>query len=417
MLLCLTVLTVDVEPASGQIAVRVRMSSSEVINGRLESLSTLSVRISNAGQSRSIDATRILSITATAFDDIPPPRVSGTPWVFLASGDRLRLKPSSIDEEEVTARWSEFSALESIAIPLESCVGIATQLPSESFAQGRAISRLMEHRGPFDLLTLRNTDSVNGEFLAMQDGFYAIETPLGEIRTEASKTQSIAFNPELVSVPEQPLAFVMVTLRDGSVMRLVNATSDGDVLTGELTVGPRIQIPVLALRSIRFFDSNRIDLSQIPADRTDVTPFLSMRRMPLLNRNVLGGMISQREQLSPTGIGMISGTELVWDLTKFNNKNVGLIRSFQAEAGIDDAAGGGGHVIAEIFVDDLSVWRSKPLTGHSVAVRTPMIDLRNATRLKLRVETAEQGHVLDFVNWFNMILTRQEPPPPELPRL
>jgi hypothetical protein len=125
-----------------------------------------------------------------------------------------------------------------------------------------------------------------------------------------------------------------------------------------------------------------------------------MTRQPQTNRNVIGGFLSLRRRLVPTGFGVISGTTQAWPLD-------GEYKEFRATIGIDDAAQGAGSVVFKILVDGAAVWESEVLTGVSAAVEIPPVDLSGADHLSLVVENADRGNVLDYANWCEPVLIRK----------
>lgn len=401
-ILCSIILTELGHPtAVAQVKVRVNTVSKEALTGRFVKLteSTLNLR-DDSGNTTTIQTSNILSISATDFDDVRIPLISTTPWIFLSTGDRLRMAPLVIDDESIVAKWNHFTALPPVSLPLELCSGIAMSVPSSPDRQGRHLDQILNHTEDVDRITLNNGDHVDGEFVSLLDKEVSLETSIGEIQTQIGQIQSLAFNPDLISQPNTLDDFAVLTLGDGSLLHLRTIETEGDLIIAEAIGGFDLKIPVTAIRSIQFFDSLRTSLTRVEVADTTTTPFLSMRREPRTNRNVIGGFISQHGQPASTGIGVTSGTRMTWFLDRKYSQ-------FLTTIGIDDAAQGAGSVIFQILVDGTIAWESELLTGRSHPVTAPSIDLSEANELSLVVQFADRGNVLDYANWCNPILIRK----------
>ena len=124
-----------------------------------------------------------------------------------------------------------------------------------------------------------------------------------------------------------------------------------------------------------------------------------MTRQPQTNQNAIGGFLSLRGRLVPSGFGVSSGTTQTWSLD-------GQYNQFRVTVGVDDAAQGAGSVIFKVLVDGTDVWKSDLLTGTSAPVEIPPVNLSGADHLSLIVENADRGNVLDYANWCEPVLIR-----------
>ena len=391
------------ENATGiaQVKVRVETISKEPATGRFARLSHSQLDLQDdSGQIQTLDLKDVLTVSATDFDEVRVPQISKTPWLFLSTGDRLRMTPLGVDDESIMARWHSFSLLPPVSLPLELCRGIVMQVPSASSEQGRSFDSILNHQQKVDLITLSNGDRIEGEFVGFQDEQFTLDTSIGEVRTSVAQTRSLVFNPDLISLPETPEATAVLMLSDGSTLGLRSISSDGDLLIAESIGGFELSIPAISLRTIRFYDSNRVDLTKITPVETKVVSYLTMTRQPQTNRNVIGGFLSLRGRLVPAGFGVISGTTQAWPLD-------GEYKEFRTTIGIDDAAQGAGSVVFKVLVDGTVVWKSEVLTGVSAAVEIPPVDLSGADHLSLLVEYADRGNVLDYANWCEPVLIRK----------
>jgi hypothetical protein len=387
--------------AIAQVKVRVETISGGPVSGRFTRLTNSQLELkSETGETNVVDLKNVLAVSATDFDDVKVPPVSKTPWIFLSTGDRLRMTPLVIDDESIAAKWNSFSLLPPISLPLELCRGIVMTVPSSATFQGRSIDRLLNHQDEVDLITLSNGDRIEGEFVSLKDEQFTLDTSIGEVQTKTDQTQSLVFNPDLVSIPKMPVSYAVLVLSDGSSILVRSIVSDGDLIIAESIGGFEFSIPVTTLRTIRFYDTNKIDLTELQPASTTIVPYLSMARQPQISRNVIGGFLSLRGRLVATGIGVTSGTTQTWDLS-------GGYRQFRATVGIDDAAQGAGSVVCKVVVDGTVAWESELLTGRSFAIEISPVDLSGADSLSLIVETADRGNVLDYANWCEPVLIRK----------
>jgi len=343
----------------------------------------------------------LISLQQQTRDRWQIPAATGQSWVFLETGDRLCLKPITIDETELTAVWNRFSALPPVKLPLEACRGVALTFPADPIKQGLQMAALTGRSDASDLVVLRNGDRLKGELQGLADDVVKIKTSLGEVTPKIRLVRQIAFNPELVFVkpPEDPVQTVL--LSDGSVLRFTAISASRLTLTGKLVAGPVLNLPLEEVQELLVSGGRVLPLSELPVRRQSVKSFVTTRRVPQRNRNVLGGPLILRGRPSLSGMGVVSGTTLDWDLD-------GSWDVFQATVGIDDAARGRGSVRFEVLVDDRSVWRSAELTGLSRPVKVPPVKLAGAEKLTLHVEFAQQGNVLDYADWSNAVLIRQD---------
>lgn len=389
------------ETGIAQVKVRIETVSAEPVIGRLARLTDLQLELlSESGGKQTIDVRNVLAVTATDFDGVSVPPISKTPWLLLSTGDRLRMTPLVVDDESIVASWHSFSLLPPVTLPLELCRGILMSVPASAAEQGRSFWQLLNHQEEVDLITLGNGDRIEGEFVSLQNEHFTLDTSIGEVRTSASQTRSLVFNPDLVSLPETPDAFVAMVLSDGSTLRLRSISSDGDLLIVESIGGFELSLPVTTLRTLRFYDTSRVDLTKLTPTETKVVSYLTMTRPPKVNRNVIGGFLSLGGRLVPSGFGVVSGTTQTWPLD-------GGFKEFRATVGIDDAAQGAGSVVFKVLVDGAVVWESDQLTGKSAPIEIPPVDLSGANQLSLVVENADRGNVLDYANWCEPVLIRE----------
>ncbi|MBC8290853.1 MAG: NPCBM/NEW2 domain-containing protein [Planctomycetes bacterium] len=394
-----------VSSASAQLLFRAEQSDGEAVVGQIVSLSadeiTLESKTDGESTKTTIALSRLIHLKQQPRDrwKILPP--VGRPWVFLATGDRLCIEPSTIDDSELTAQWSRFEALPPLKIPLEACRGIAFTFPSDAVKQGLIVSSVTGRTDKSDLIVLRNGDRLQGELSGLTEGVAEIETSLGSVKPKARLIERLVFNPELVFAEKPDGPVTTVLLSDGSVLKLKEATATGLALNGTMLAGTKVVLPLEEIHELTVSGGEAVPLASVSSYSKTVASFPDTKRPPRAGSNVLGGFLSLRGRPALTGLGVAGGTTLSWELD-------GSWKSFQATCGVDDAARGRGSVIFEVRLDDKSVWHSEELTGESQPVPVPPVDLAGAKTLTLRVEYAQQGNVLDYADWTDAVLIRGE---------
>jgi alpha-galactosidase len=104
-----------------------------------------------------------------------------------------------------------------------------------------------------------------------------------------------------------------------------------------------------------------------------------------------GGPIKLRGQAFTKGLGMSAPAAVIYRLGK-------TCTSFSATVGVDDAAGGAGSVVFQVWADGTKLFDSGAVTGMSAAMPVA-VDLTGQRRLKLMVTNAGDGSALDRADW------------------
>ena len=394
---------------NAQVSVTVQNVDGTSVSGRLEQLTAKQVFVRVDGNAEPLDADRVLRLAMSPASDgesDPAARepdslysVSATPWLLTSTGDWLRVQPLMIDEESVAARWSRIPDQPPLTVPLEVCRGAVLKLAGEPYRQGIEFLSLFDDNQTTDRIVLQNGDRIAGEFAGLDDGKLQIETALGATSSEFEQVQSIAFNPELISTPNQPETHFRVVLHDGSLLRLKSALSNGGVLLGETLADSAVSLPLEHVKEIWFFDANRLPVSSLPVGTSKQTPYLSVKRLPQLDRNVLGGPLRVRGSSVASGIGMSSGSEIAFALDARFSTLLGRVA-------LDDAAAPAGSVRFEVVGDEMTLWGSETVTVESGPVVLPRLDVSDVASLVLKVDVADRGPVRDIANWCDLVLLK-----------
>ena len=112
-----------------------------------------------------------------------------------------------------------------------------------------------------------------------------------------------------------------------------------------------------------------------------------------------GGWLRAGGRLYLKGIGMHSAARLSYALPPGAKR-------FQAEAALDDAAGGDGSVRFRVFVDGKELYGSPPVRGEMPPAPID-VDISGGKRLDLVVDFADRADVQDRADWLNARLVTE----------
>lgn len=322
------------------------------------------------------------------------------PLVLLASGDVLALRASKIEHDTLVGSWAGFRAWSPLRVPLELVRAAILARPADAAADAGLWNRVTSHHDPHDLVLLANGDSLSGEFVSLGDETLTLKGATGETPLARAGVQAVAFNPNLVARLPASGAQAIVMLIDGSRLqtkglRLVPP----DRLELQPTFGDALDVPLLAVHSLRFLGGCATWLSQVEPLEYRFQPFLGLDWPWRADRNVSGGPLRLRGAFYPVGIGVHSRSELTYALDR-------KYRWFQATIGIDDNTSGKGSCVFEVQVDGKTAFRSDVLTGASPAVALERIDLSGGNRLTLRVDYGTLGDIQDHANWCDAVIVK-----------
>ncbi len=336
--------------------------------------------------------------------DWPGRRVAslcGQNLVLLANGDRIVADPVQTANDILRAKWRDFAGLPLLSIPLEMVQGIAWKLSQDRTLRSRVITRLLDHAAKTDLLTLKNGNSVSGQFVEFDTDALQIDTAAGPLKINHDSLSSLAFNPELIAFPELEGMRVITTLIDGSRFTATQFQFKPDSgIEFTTAFGGQVTVAVDRVASMQVGGGRAIYLSDLKPHRYTFTPYLSLHWPLRADRDVTGESLRLGGREFAKGLGTHSQAEIAYDLD-------GQYGHFQALVGIDDDAGPQAHAIAEVFIDGELVWTSEPLMSGHPPQRIASLDVTGAHTLTLRVQFGDWGDVQDHVNWCDALLVRR----------
>ncbi len=323
--------------------------------------------------------------------------------IWLANGDRLIAGGEAIEDEQLRATWREFPEWPKFALPLESVRGLSLSLPHARDRRDEIAAWLFDRKEDRDELRLLNGDVSSGEVSRWRDGTVSLKSVGREVTLPIVDVRDIAFNPELLALPEPKELCWLASLRDGSRVTLLASKSrvEGAILKAAHVSGLAWDIPLEAIFELRVLHGRAIFLSDLTPLEAKHAAFLpGSREWPMQrDRSVSGRPLRLGGREFPKGLGMHSRSMVTFDLS-------GKYRAFHAIVGLDDTTVGGGTASCAVEVDGRRVFEQPSLSRSQRPTRLPMIDVTGAKRLTLVVDFGELGDSQDHVDWGDAVLLR-----------
>ena len=401
LLVCGLLLAAPPMIAAGQIvgyAVTVTDVDGENHRGRLRAISDAKLSL-DGSKPPEFDTSDLFQAEFKSKRTRPASRSS---LLLLENGDRIVIRPVSLDDQRVVARWFDFPDWSAVVIPLETIRGIVLVVPETPSALNQIIKLLLDRREKGDVLILNNGDHVIGELQALDRQSLTLQAAVGKTKTRIRRSgvQAIGFDPSLTSFPKVTGKLSHLMLTDGTRLtaRNLRLASKG-LLCLDAVFGAKLEVPFSAIVSIRFLGGRTVYLSDLKPSEYRFTPFLSTHWLLRGDRNVNGGPLQLRGREYVKGLGLHSQSTVTYSLD-------GHYRRFHATIGIDDAARGRGSVIFAVELDGRRVFSSDLLTGKSPAVPIKPIDVTGKRRLTLIVDYGQFGDIQDLADWCDAVLIK-----------
>lgn len=349
----------------------------------------------------------ISDLTGIEFEIAPrPPAGSSPAWVLFPNGDRISAQLLGQQDETLRLRWRAYPDWTPLRVPLEAMTGLMLHPAASSAAELRLLRGMAAADRNADVLLLANREDLSGELLSLSSERCELQTTVGPVDVETAAVLGVAFNPTLVDQPITTDPTALVRLHDGSWLSMTAARMESNnQLRGTTLFGESVGLPIEEIRRIDCFGPRVVSLTALTPASVELRPWVSSPRTLSLrpNRNIRGGFLSLRGVESPRGWGMTSQMRVTFSLDR-------QFAAFQARIGIDDAAGGGGHAVFAVELDQRRVFTSPPLSGRSEPLDVGPLETRGAVEMALVVEYGKSGDVLDYADWVDAVLIRDAPP-------
>lgn len=368
-------------------------------SGSLQAISHTAVRI--GGQSAEWKWSDIVWLRFGQIENLPDePRGSA---IWLANGDRLIARGTAIEDEQLRATWREFPEWSTFALPLESVRGLSLSLPYARERRDEIATWLFDRKEARDEMRLLNGDVISGEVSGWREGTIELKAAGRGVSLPIAGVRDIAFNSELLALPEPKELCWLVSLRDASRVTLLASKSrvEKTVLRAAHVSGVAWDIPLDAIFEMRVLRGRSVFLSDLTPLEAKHTPFLpGSREWPMQrDRSVSGRPLRLGGRELAKGLGMHSRSAVTYDLA-------GKYRSFHAVVGLDNTSAGEGTATCAVEIDGRRVFEQPALTHSQEPTRLPIIDVTGAKRLTLTVDFGELGDSQDHVDWCDAVLLR-----------
>ncbi|MBC7821832.1 MAG: NPCBM/NEW2 domain-containing protein [Planctomycetaceae bacterium] len=369
------------------------------VAGSLQMISHESVRISD--QAVETEWSDVVRLRFEHVENVLHEPLGSAIW--LANGDRLIARSTAIEDEQLRAAWREFPEWPEIALPLESVRGLSLSLPHSRERRDEIAAWLFDRKEQRDELRLLNGDASSGEVTEWRGGKIVLKATGRGVTLPIGDVRDIAFNPELLALPEPKELCWLVSLRDGSRVTLLASKSRvvANTLKAAHVSGVVWDIPLDAIFEMRALRGRAVYLSDLAPIESRHTPFLpGSREWPLQrDRSASGRPLRLAGREFPKGLGMHSRSTVTYDLAE-------KYRAFQAIVGLDDTTVGEGTSECAVEVDGRRVFEESKLSRPNGAKRLPVIDVSGAKRLTLIVDFGELGDSQDHVDWVDAVLLK-----------
>ncbi len=370
---------------------------------RIISLEESGITVRTADQDRTIPRDELIELSLPA----PPPReLKGNDLLVLTSGDRLQVASITSAEDAVTATLRAAPAVR-LSIPLEYTRGLirlAKGVPGWR-------ERLPIVDAPaVDLVLLRNSDRIRGEFTGLTDEALTIKTASGATTIDPEDLRAIAFSPDLLAKRHTEQRHVVVQFRDGSFWTADSVTRPAGEPAWFVTVGTdRWTIPEEGIVRVAFYSDSATSLATLPPRSRKRTPFLPDAAPS--GKEAPPPVPAEEDPLTtiggapvPRGLEGPGRTEWTFSLD-------GAWSEFRGTFEIPDSAGEGGTATFRVAVDGRPVLESGLVPAASGPRRIAPVAIQGAKTLTLTIDYGEFWDVRNRGVWIDPRLVRPPQPP------
>lgn len=326
----------------------------------------------------------------------PSLRPEGSVLLF-PEGDRLH-RCSIGAANDTTVDVQAFSVPGTLAVPLESLLGIVFSLPQDRDDAESLVRRVREYPRASEILWLANDDRLNVGFLGLTDKAIQYQSGNQPESIDRARVSALGFDPALVAYPAPPEGHVELTLADGSRLGVIGPKVEQGQIVGNARFGPTVRIPIHEIVWMHARSSSVVYLTtRVPAAEK-LIPFIGPTRPVRRDSTVEGHPFRLQGVEYDRGLGAQSRTLLAYRLEPGD-------RRFQALVGVDDRAGPLGSVVFKARVDNREVFLSPPMAAGDPPQAID-VDLSGATTLILFTEFGERGGVRDLADWVEARIIR-----------
>lgn len=370
---------------------------------RIISLEESAITVRTADQDRTIPRDELIELSLPT----PPAReLKGNDVLVLTSGDRLQVANVTSAEDAVTATLRAAPAVR-LSIPLEYTRGLIRLAKG---VPGWRERLPVADDSAVDLVLLRNSDRIRGEFTGLTDDALAIKTASGASTIDPEDLRAIAFSPDLLAKRHTEKRHVVVQFRDGSFWTADSVTRPAGEPAWFVTVGSdRWTIPGEGIVRVAFYSDSATSLATLPPRSRKRTPFLpdaapSGQEAPPPAPGEEEPVTTIGGAPVPRGLEGPGRTEWTFSLD-------GTWSEFRGTLEIPDSAGDGGTATFRVAVDGKLVLESGLVSAAAGPRRIAPVAIQGAKTLTLTIDYGEFWDVRNRGVWIDPRLVRRPQPP------
>ncbi len=326
----------------------------------------------------------------------PQPALDSGGTVLFPEGDRLAR--SVIGPAGETTIEIQSYPLGTLAIPLDSLLGLVLAPPLDVDAAFALESRVRDEPRSTEVLWLANGDRVAGGLLGLDDKTVAFQPPSGKVEFDRSGVVALGFDPKLAQYPRPTGPYLELTFVDGSRLGASAVQLEGNQILATTRFGQAIKLPVGELAEVHPLGGAVVYLSDLEPAGTKYVAYLGPVREVRRDRSIDGQPLRIAGKVYDRGLGTQSRSYLVYRLEPG-------VKRFQALVGLDDRAGPLGSVVFRVVVDKQERFASPPMSARD-APHPLDLDVAGAKTLVLITDFGERGEVRDHADWVEARLIR-----------
>ncbi len=322
------------------------------------------------------------------------PAEGGT--VLFPAGDRLTrcgIGPAGETTIEVQSE-----ALGTLAVPLESILGIVFETPLEADAAFALESKVRREPRANEVLWLANGDRLAGGLLELGEKTLAFQPSTGKVVLDRSGVVALGFDPKLVVYPRPAGPFLEITFLDGSRVGVTALQLEGGQVLATTRFGQAVKFALGELAQVCVRNGSVEYLSDLEPAGEKYVGYLGPTRELRRDQTVDGHPLRLAGKTYDRGLGMQSRSYVLYRLPPGTKR-------FQALVGLDDRAGPLGSVIFRVVVDKDERFATPSLSSRD-APQVVDVDVTGARTLVLVTDFGERGEVRDHADWVEARLIR-----------
>jgi len=325
-----------------------------------------------------------------------PPTPGKGVFIVLVDGTVVAVETVGADAENLQVTTVIVGPRE---IPLPLVRGVVFPGAGTTAKRDRLLRRLAStNRGDRDLVLTVGDDEIAGTIKSIDFQNVTLDTALGIVVVELTKTAAIVFNPALAAPAPSSGVRTLVGTRDGSIFNCSAIKPNGELLKlipsaldgASAPAWEPARTDVVYLQTI---GGKVTYLSDLTPSGFKHVPYLERQWSYGLDRTICGATLTADGKRYRKGVSMHSTSRLTFPIAPDKKR-------FAAEIAIDDETQRRGSVTFRVFVDAEERFRSEVVRGGEKP-RTIEVDVAGGSQLSLVVDFADFADEQDHADWLN----------------